>query len=74
MSSATGASSGPCTAISQQGTVVDPLTLAEELNRRGELDAAGGKEYIGFLVDAVPTAANVEYHAKIVLEKALAVR
>ncbi|MGA9836660.1 MAG: replicative DNA helicase [Gemmatimonadaceae bacterium] len=59
------------TAISQQGTVVDPLTLAEELNRRGELDAAGGKEYIGFLVDAVPTAANVEYHAKIVLEKAL---
>ncbi len=58
-------------AITQQGTVVDPLTLAEELNRRGELEAAGGKEYIGFLVDAVPTAANVEYHAKIVREKAL---
>ena len=58
-------------AIAQQGSVVDPLTLAEELNRRGELEAAGGKEYIGFLVDAVPTAANVEYHAKIVREKAL---
>ncbi|MDE3054727.1 MAG: replicative DNA helicase [Gemmatimonadota bacterium] len=58
-------------AITQQGTVVDPLTLAEELNRRGELEAAGGKEYIGFLVDAVPTAANVEYHAKIVREKAI---
>ncbi len=58
-------------AITQQGTVVDPLTLAEELNRRGELEAAGGKEYLGFLVDAVPTAANVEYHARIVREKAL---
>ncbi len=57
--------------ITQHGTVVDPLTLAEELNRRGELEAAGGKEYLGFLVDAVPTAANVEYHAKIVREKAL---
>ncbi|MGH7719148.1 MAG: replicative DNA helicase, partial [Gemmatimonadaceae bacterium] len=27
--------------------------------------------YLGFLVDAVPTAANVEYHARIVREKAL---
>ena len=38
---------------------------------QGELEASGGKDYIGFLVDAVPTAANVEYHAKIVREKAL---
>ena len=33
--------------------------------------ASGGKDYIGFLVDAVPTAANVEYHAQIVREKAI---
>ena len=52
-------------------SVVDPLTLADELQRRGELEARGGKDYIGFLVDAVPTSANVEYHAKIVREKAL---
>ncbi|HJR64582.1 MAG TPA: replicative DNA helicase [Gemmatimonadaceae bacterium] len=58
-------------AISERGDVVDPLTLADELSRRGELEASGGKDYIGFLVDAVPTAANVEYHAKIVREKAL---
>src|SRR5215208_8447982 len=58
-------------AISERGSVVDPLTLSEELSRRGELEASGGKEYIGFLVDAVPTAANVEYHAQIVREKAL---
>ncbi|MEJ7808987.1 MAG: replicative DNA helicase [Gemmatimonadaceae bacterium] len=57
--------------LSERGDVVDPLTLAEELGRLGELDAVGGKDYIGFLVDAVPTAANVEYHAKIVRERAL---
>src|SRR5918911_1074234 len=59
------------TAIAGRGGVGDPLTLGEELSRRGELEASGGKEYVGLLVDAVPTAANVEYHARIVREKAL---
>ncbi|HEY3257955.1 MAG TPA: DnaB-like helicase N-terminal domain-containing protein, partial [Gemmatimonadaceae bacterium] len=58
-------------AITERGSVVDPLTLSEELSRKGELEAAGGKDYIGYLVDAVPTAANVEYHAEIVREKAI---
>lgn len=57
--------------LSERGEVADPLTLAEELGRRGELEASGGKEYLAFLIDAVPTAANVEYHAKIIREKAL---
>src|SRR3954466_11268086 len=57
--------------ITERGSVVDPLTLSEELSRKGELEAAGGKDYIGYLVDAVPTAANVEYHAEIVREKAI---
>jgi replicative DNA helicase len=57
--------------ITERGSVVDPLTLADELQRKGELEAAGGKDYIGYLVDAVPTAANVEYHAAIVREKAI---
>ena len=50
---------------------IDVITLADELERRGELDAAGGREYLSFLADAVPTAANVEHHARIVKEKAL---
>ncbi len=58
-------------AVSERGSVVDPLTLSEELSRRGELEAAGGKDFVGYLVDAVPTAANVEYHAEIVREKAV---
>jgi len=58
-------------AIAERGDVVDPLTLTEELARHGELEGAGGRDYIGFLLDAVPTSANVEYHARIVKEKAL---
>ena len=57
--------------IAEKGGVVDPLTLSDELQRRGELEGSGGKEYIGFLVDAVPTAANIEYHAAIVREKGI---
>ena len=58
-------------AITERGGVVDPLTLADELERRQELEHAGGREYLAFLLDAVPTVANVEYHARIVKEKAL---
>ena len=50
---------------------IDVVTLSDELERRGELDAAGGREYLSFLADAVPTAANVEHHSRIVKEKAL---
>jgi len=58
-------------ALHQTGAVVDPVTLAAELERQGALQAAGGREYLGVLLFAVPTAANVEYHAGIVKEKAL---
>jgi replicative DNA helicase len=55
--------------VAAQGAIVDPITVSNELANRGELDAAGGKDYLGFLVDAIPTAANVAYHAEIVREK-----
>ena len=50
---------------------VDLITLVEELRRRGELDKIGGEYYLTELTTKVTTAANVEYHAHIVLEKAL---
>ena len=55
----------------ERRTVIDPVTLREELGRRGELDAVGGADYLADLVDAVPTAANLEYHARIVKDKAI---
>jgi len=57
--------------LTERGDVIDPVTLRDELSRRGDLDRAGGMEYIASLIDVVPTAANVDYHAKIVRDKAV---
>jgi replicative DNA helicase len=57
--------------IFERGDVIDFVTLPEELRTHGDLDSAGGLGFLSTLVDAVPTAANIEYHAKIVREKAL---
>lgn len=57
--------------IFERGDVIDFVTLPEELRTTGDLDSAGGLTFLSTLVDAVPTAANIEYHAKIVREKAL---
>lgn len=50
---------------------VDIITVTEELRRRGQLEEVGGVSYITSLANAVPTAANVEYYARIVEEKAV---
>ncbi|MEJ5296425.1 MAG: replicative DNA helicase [Armatimonadota bacterium] len=54
-----------------RGLPVDLITVCEQLDSRGELEKVGGREYIASLIDAVPTAANVEYYARIVEEKAI---
>ena len=51
---------------------IDIITLPEELRRMGKLEAVGGLEYVLSLPNVVATAANVEYHARIVAEKAMA--
>ena len=55
----------------ERGDVIDVITVGEELKKTGEYEGVGGLEYLAQLIDAVPTAANVEYHAKLVHEKAL---
>lgn len=54
----------------EMGATLDAITLAESLKSSGELEASGGWDYIGGLIDAVPTAANLQYHAGIVRGKA----
>ena len=55
----------------ERGDVVDVITVSEELKKTSELESAGGYDYLGALVGAVPTAANLEYHAGIIRDKAL---
>src|ERR1051325_11717459 len=57
--------------LTEKGDIIDPVTLREELARRGDLDRVGGMEYIAALIDVVPTAANVENHVRIVRDKAV---
>ena len=56
--------------LSERGEPVDQVTLTEELVRRGQLDNVGGAVLIAELASEMATAANAEYHAQIVLEKA----
>lgn len=55
--------------LRSQGKPVDLVTLAEELSRRGELEALGGVSYLVQLSEATPTAAYAEHYARIVAEK-----
>ena len=50
---------------------VDMVTVTEALKREGKLEDVGGIQFITYLANAVPTAANITYHAKIVEEKSL---
>ena len=50
---------------------IDLVTLTEELDRRGDLEAAGGAAYLAQLVDGVPHVSNLEHYARIVREKAV---
>jgi replicative DNA helicase len=51
---------------------IDMLTVTEQLRRRGELEAVGGPLYIAELTGKVASSAHLEYHARIIAQKALA--
>ncbi|NCC09524.1 MAG: replicative DNA helicase [Bacteroidia bacterium] len=51
---------------------VDILTVKDQLNKRGELDEIGGPFYVTQLSSKVASSAHIEYHARIIAQKALA--
>lgn len=52
-----------------QNEPVDILTVTEELRKRGELDIAGGPYFITMLTNRIASAANIEFHSRIILQK-----
>ena len=54
------------TFLTERDEPIDLVTVPNELKNRDQLDAVGGMAYLASLFDTVPTAANVEYYAKIV--------
>jgi len=59
------------TNLSERDEPADLITLTNELRKINQLDSVGGASYITSLIDSVPTAANIQYYAKIIKEKAL---
>ena len=55
----------------QQGQRIDFMTVADHLRSAGKLDLVGGSYYIAMLTRDVVSTANIEAHARIVMEKHL---
>ncbi len=54
-----------------KGDPIDLVSVAEALRQQGRLEQIGGIATISAIARSVPSAANVEYYSRIVLEKAL---
>lgn len=54
-----------------RGEPADAITVAAELERKGELRKIGGAPYLHTLISTVPTAANAGFYAEIVGEKSI---
>ncbi len=57
--------------LNDEGKVVDLVTVTEELAAAKLIEDTGGVSYLSELAQSVPTAANIEYYARIVEEKSL---
>jgi len=58
-------------ALSNKGEPIDLVTVTAELADQNLLEEVGGVSYLADLANAVPTAANVEYYARIIEEKSI---
>ncbi len=58
-------------ALTQDGQACDVVTVSEFLDARGELEDAGGLEYIATLANETPGAANAKAYANIVRERSI---
>ena len=58
--------------LSAENKPIDILTVTEQMRVNGTLEEAGGPYYIAELSNKVVSSAHIEYHAKIIAQKALA--
>uniref|UniRef100_UPI0038CDBAB6 replicative DNA helicase n=1 Tax=Nocardiopsis suaedae TaxID=3018444 RepID=UPI0038CDBAB6 len=54
-----------------RGEPVDAISVNAELTKRGEIARVGGAPYLHTLTEAIPTAANAGYYARIVADRAV---
>lgn len=56
--------------LAEASEPVDVITVADQLQARGELDAAGGLPYLAELAQNTPSASNIRAYAQVVRERA----
>jgi replicative DNA helicase len=57
--------------LAEEANPCDVVTVSECLDNRGELDSAGGLEYLASLANETPGAANARSYAKILRERSM---
>ena len=58
---------GACLSLYQRpDEAINQITVAQELDRQGKLEACGGAAYLSHLVSIVPTSLHIEHYAQIV--------
>lgn len=58
--------------LSQKNLPVDVLSVTEQLAHDGNLEEVGGPGYVAELSSRVASSANIEYHARVIAQKAVA--
>ena len=57
--------------LAEEGHPCDLVTVSEYLDNRGELESAGGIDYLGMLASETPGAANAKAYANILRERSI---
>lgn len=60
---------GAMVTLFEAGEAIDTVTVYEELKKREQVNEVGGALYLSKISQNISSAANIEYHAKIILEK-----
>ena len=55
-----------CLALYKRDEAINQVTLAQELARRGKLEACGGAARLSYLISVCPTSLDIEHYARIV--------
>ncbi len=57
--------------LSDASTLIDILSVKDQLQKTGKLEQAGGLEYLSHLTDTLPSVANIKTYGRIIREKSL---
>ena len=60
-----------CLSLYKRDEPIDQITVAQELDRRGKLEACAGAAYLSHLISICPTSLDIEHHARIVYRLAV---